>query len=149
MNNADGQFISKVSQGENIHKAYKEAYDTDISKAKSLIRDDEINKGIKEHLKNQGITLPRINKVLSKQLDAKKVIYYDPKLSKDVVDDNDAQLKAATIGYKLYGVLKEKDIIIDNRSVVFSGDVGQLSRLVEEMKALNEQAVIDTDGEVV
>ena len=149
MTNADGKFIKKVVNGENIHKAYKESYEVDTSKAKALIRDEEINRGIKEQLKAEGITLPKINKVLSRQLDAKKVVYYDPKLSKDVVDDNDAQLKAATIGYKLYGVLKEKDVIIDNRSVVFSGDVGKLAGIVKEMQELNKVDMIDTDGEVV
>ena len=149
MTNADGVFINRICNGDNIHTAYKEVYMTDISKANDLIKnDEEIRDTIIDRLKSSGITERKIHKTLRKQLDAKKVIYYDPKLAKDIVDDNDAQLNAAKVGYKLMGLLKEKDIIIDNRQVTFSGDANTLLKIVQEMKAIDSQPV-DITGEVV
>ena len=148
MTNADGVFVNKICNGDNIHQAYKEVYMTDISKATDLIKNnEEIRDTIVERLKDVGITEHKIHKTLKKQLDAKKVIYYDPKLSKDVVDDNDAQLNAVKVGYRLLGLLKE-NTIIDNRQVTFSGDPMTLLKIVQEMKAIDDKP-IDITGEVV
>jgi hypothetical protein len=65
------------------------------------------------------------------------------------VDDNNAQLDAVKVGYKLLGLMKEKDIYIDNRQVTFSGDITQLAKIAEDMKALQHRASIDVSGEVV
>lgn len=149
MNNAEGQFIQRITNGENIHKVYKEVFMADTSKANSMIQEPEIRESIIERLKSQGITENKIHRTLKKQLDAKKVIYYDPRLSKDIVDDNEAQLKAVTTGYKLMGLLKDKDIYIDNRQVTFSADPKVLEGIVLEMQKLKADAIVDTTGEVI
>lgn len=150
MTEADGLFIKRVSDGENIHKVYNEVYQADYSKATELIRDaPEIKEGIEQRLKADGITEHKIHKTLRKQLDAKKIMYVDPKLARVEVDDNDAQLKATTIGYKLLGLMKDNVTNIDARQVTFSADPSTLLAIVKEMQTLKAQAVIDTTGEVV
>lgn len=153
MDTANSIFITNVVNGINPGLAYKAAYKNDKvnnRRAHKIMKTDiEINQGIKEQLAHQGVTINKVNKVLKRQLDATKVIYYDSKLSRDIVPDNDAQLKAATTAYKLYGVLKDKDVIIDNRSVTFSGDVNTLAKVIKEMKEIDSRQAIDTDGEVV
>ena len=153
MNNADNEFIDKVVNNIKPGVAYQEAYGVDGlgsgSKAKALMENPEIKECIVARLKVAGITEHKIHKTLRKQLDAKKIMYVDPKLARVEVDDNDAQLKATTIGYKLLGLMKDKDVYIDNRQVTFSGDVEQLGQVVAEMKALRQRVAIDTTGEVI
>ena len=149
MNDAEGLFVKRITSGEDIHKVYKEVFASDTSKARAMIQEPEVKAYIEERLKADGITEHKIHKTLKKQLDAKKVLYVDPKLSRVEVDDNDAQLKAVTTGYKLLGLLKDKDIYIDNRQVTFSGDVTQLAKVADEMKQLRHRASIDISGEVV
>ena len=153
MNNADNEFIDKVVNNVKPGVAYQEAYGVDGlgsgSKAKALMENPEIKECIVARLKVAGITEHKIHKTLRKQLDAKKIMYVDPKLARVEVDDNDAQLKATTIGYKLLGLMKDKDVYIDNRQVTFSGDVEQLGQVVAEMKALRQRVAIDTTGEVI
>ena len=153
MNNSDNEFIDKVVNNIKPGVAYQEAYGVDGlgsgSKAKALMDNPEIKECIVARLKVAGITEHKIHKTLRKQLDAKKIMYVDPKLARVEVDDNDAQLKATTIGYKLLGLMKDKDVYIDNRQVTFSGDVEQLGQVVAEMKALRQRVAIDTTGEVI
>ena len=153
MNNSDNEFIDKVVNNIKPGVAYQEAYGVDGlgsgSKAKALMENPEIKECIVARLKVAGITEHKIHKTLRKQLDAKKIMYVDPKLARVEVDDNDAQLKATTIGYKLLGLMKDKDVYIDNRQVTFSGDVEQLGQVVAEMKALRQRVAIDTTGEVI
>lgn len=149
MTEAEGQFIARVTNGENIHKVYKDVFKADTSKANAMIQEPEIKEAIEVRLKADGVTERKLHKTLAKQLNAKKVIYYDPKLSKDVVDDNNAQLDAVKVGYKLLGLLKDKDVYVDNRQVTFSGDIMQLAKIAEEMKALRQRACIDISGEVI
>jgi small-conductance mechanosensitive channel len=152
MTDADGLFIKMVSEGSKPSTAYMKAYGDNVEpgrKAHDLIRNDkEINQSIEERLQAVGITERKLHKTLNKQLNATKVIYYDPKLSKDIVDDNDAQLKAVTTGYKLLGLLKDNQTYVDARQVTFSGDPAALLKVVHEMKQVDTQA-IDIDGEVV
>ena len=153
MNNSDNEFIDKVVNNIKPGVAYQEAYGVDGlgsgSKAKALMENPEIKECIVARLKAAGITEHKIHKTLRKQLDAKKIMYVDPKLARVEVDDNDAQLKATTIGYKHLGLMKDKDVYIDNRQVTFSGDVEQLGQVVAEMKALRQRVAIDTTGEVI
>jgi hypothetical protein len=149
MQDADGKFIKRITEGENIHKVYKEVYKDDRSYANKVINDPEIKEGIVERLKADGITEHKIHKTLRKQLDAKKVMYVDPKLSRVETDDNDAQLKAVTTGYKLLGLLKDNQPIVYNRQITFSRDPKLLQDIVLEMKQLKQQASIDISGEVI
>ena len=149
MNNSEGLFIKRITDGEDIHKVYKEVFIAEHSKANSMINEPEIKEAITERLKANGITEHKIHKTLRKQLDAKKIMYVDPKLSRVEVDDNDAQLKATTIGYKLLGLMKDNVTNIDARQVTFSGDPDKLMAIVKEMQTLKAQAVVDTTGEVV
>jgi len=152
MANADREFVERVTAGEYPAKVYRQIYGEDgkmVNKVKDALSDEDIKGGIKERLKSDGITLQGLNRRLKDKLVAKKIIYYDPKLSKDIVDDNMAQLDAIKTGYKLLGALKDKDTYIDNRQVTFSGDLGQLAKVVAEMKAMDREDVTDIDGEVV
>jgi hypothetical protein len=149
MNNSEGLFIKRITDGEDIHKVYNEVFQADRSLANNMIQEPEIKEAITERLKANGITEHKIHKTLRKQLDAKKVMYVDPKLSRVEVDDNDAQLKATTIGYKLLGLMKDNQVNIDNRQVTFSSDPKLLADIVLEMQKLKADAVIDTTGEVV
>jgi len=149
MNNSEGLFIKRITNGEDIHKVYKDVFQADTSKANSMINEPEIKEAITEKLKANGITEHKIHKTLRKQLDAKKVMFVDPKLSRVEVDDNDAQLKATTIGYKLLGLMKDKDVYIDNRQVTFNADPKLLQDIVLEMQQLRKDASVDTTGEVV
>ena len=149
MNNSEGLFIKRITSGEDIHKVYKEVFMANTSKANSMIQEPEIKEGIVARLKSQGITENKIHKTLAKQLNAKKLMYVDPKLMRVEADDNDAQLKAATTGYKLLGLLKDNVTNIDARQVTFNGDPKALADIVLEMRQLNKDLAIDTDGEVV
>ena len=149
MNNSEGLFIKRITDGEDIHKVYNEVFQADRSLANNMIQEPEIKEAITERLKANGITEHKIHKTLRKQLDAKKVMYVDPKLSRVEVDDNDAQLKATTIGYKLLGLMKDNQVNIDNRQVTFSSDPKLLADIVLEMQKLKADAVIDTTGEVI
>ena len=119
------------------------------SKANSMIQEPEIKNTIIERLKADGITEHKIHKTLRKQLDAKKILYVDPKLSRVEIDDNDAQLKATSIGYKLLGLLKDKDVYVDNRQITFSGDPSKLLDIIKEYKEVKQRLTIDITGEIV
>jgi hypothetical protein len=151
MTNADRLFIDRIiNEGiDNKDNIYKEVYNTNRSKAMATINSPEIKQGIQDVLKRDGITLHKLNKKLKERLESKKVIYYDPKLKKDVVPDNDAQLDALKTGYKLLGALKDKDTIIDNRQVTFTGDIDRLIEVMNESKIARERIATDTTGEVV
>ena len=145
---ADIKFIDKIVNGQAISSAYVESYGN-MKGFKKTMNDPEIIEGIKERLSHDGITEHKIHKTLRKQLDAKKIMYVDPKLSRVEVDDNDAQLKATTIGYKLLGLMKDNVTNIDARQVTFSADPKLLADIVLEMQKLKADAVVDTTGEVV
>ena len=150
MTNSDGEFIKKVTNGDNIHKVYKMIYGIDKSKASELIKEPEIKQSITEQLSEQGITLKTLNKTLKEQLKAKKAITVSKDSHIEYVIDNQAIDNALTKGYKLYGVLKDNNnTIIDNRSITFNGNIEQLADVVKEIKQLKEQSTLDTDGEVI
>jgi hypothetical protein len=145
LTDADGLFIKRVSNGEDIHKVYKEVYSDEVSHAKKLLKDPEIIEGIK----HRGVTVRRADNVLAKMYQAEKAITVSKDSTIEYVPDNMARLDAVKTTYKLFGVLKDKEVNIDNRSITFSGDVAQLSKVIAEMKELNKDIAIDTDGEVV
>ena len=145
MTDADGLFIKRVTNGEDIHKVYKEVYSDEVSHANKLLKDPEIV----EAIKHKGVTVRRADNVLAKMYNAEKAITVSKDSTIEYVPDNMARLDAVKTTYKLYGVLKDKEVNIDNRSITFSGDVGQLSKVIAEMKELNKNIAIDTDGEVV
>ena len=153
MTEADALFIKAVSMGIKPSEAYIQCYG-DIEgnvgiKARKLIKgNEEINKGIKELLAGQGITLRKLNATLGKQLKATKAIAVSKDSHIEYVPDNQAIDNALTTGYKLYGVLKEKDIVIDQRQVTFTGDPAELLKVIQEMKQVDAKA-IDISGEVV
>jgi hypothetical protein len=146
MTNSEGTFINKVVQGIEPKQAYKEAFDTNNARGtKDLLKQPDV----RAELAKQGITIRRLNKTLKQQLEAKKAIVVSKDSVIEYVPDNQAIDQALTKGYKLYGVLKEKDVIIDNRSITFNGNLDQLGRVIAEMKELNKDMALDTDGEVV
>ena len=145
MTDSDGLFIKRVSNGENIHQVYKEVYGTTTSCANKLMKDKEIIDGIK----HRGVTVKKADNVIAKMYQADKAITISKDSTIEYVPDNMSRLEAAKLTYKLYGVLKDKEVNIDNRSITFSGDVAQLTKVIAEMKEINKGVAIDTDGEVV
>lgn len=149
MQEADGKFISKIVKGVEIGKAYAEAYQdykgNATDKAKQVLSLPEF----REALAKQGITLRKLNNVLAKQLKATKALVVSKDSTIEYVPDNQAIDNALTKGYKLYGVLKDKEVNIDARSITFSGSPEQLSKVAQEMKELNKEMALDIDGEVI
>jgi hypothetical protein len=116
---------------------------------KKLITNPEVKQGIADLLERDGITLTSLNKTLKQQLRAKKVIYHDLKAIREEIPDWDNIDKGLTKGYKLYGVLKDNNVNIDNRQVTFSGDVNKLLEVVKELKDVKARIATDTTGEVI
>lgn len=117
-------------------------------KAKALIKDDEIKDGLVERAKAEGLTEKRLHNRLSKQLDATKDVYYDPRLVKATVPDNAARIEAIKTGYKVLGLLKEGNVV-DNRQVTFTGNIDALVKVMNETAERRAKLATDTIGEVV
>ena len=149
MQEASGKFVEGIIKGKALGKAYEDAYEdyqgNTTSKAKQLLSLPEF----RQALASQGITLRKLNNVLAKQLKATKALVVSKDSTIQYVPDNQAIDSALTKGYKLYGVLKDKEVNIDARSITFSGDPAQLARIAGEMKELNKEMTLDTEGEVV
>ena len=146
MNNADNVFVSNLLNGMQPADAFKAAYQTNSIKGlNSLMKSPEIQAALKDH----GVSKRKADNVIAKQYNAQRPIMVPKGAQVQYVDDNAAQIEAAKVTYKLLGLLKDNNVVIDNRQVTFSGDVAQLAKIVEDMKALDHSKAIDVDGEVV
>ena len=141
LTNEDTEMINNIAKGEvpvyNIPK--------------KLLKEEGVKEGIQELLANDGITLPKLNKTLKEQLKAKKAMAISKDSTIVYVPDNVAIDQALTKGYKLYGVLKDNNTndLRGSTHITFNGDVNVLAGVVREMKELNKELALDTEGEVV
>lgn len=115
--------------------------------AKACIR--EAKHSIQQQLNKQGLTVAYLNERLKQQIVADKRIPVTKDTKLVDVPDNQARDSALTLAYKLHGALKDRQTIIDNRQVTFSGDANQLAQVVKEMQRLKQADSIDVTGDVI
>ena len=146
MNDCESAFIKDILEGLSPEDSWRKNFCVNSTRGlKTYMQSLEVQ----DALKDNGVSKRKADNVIADQYKAERPIIVSKGATVQYVADNTARIEAAKTTYKLLGLLKDNNIVVDNRSVTFNGDVTQLGRIVEEMKALQAKAVIDTTGEVL
>lgn len=152
------QFCKEYAKTGKMKESYKKAYPKvkDISAqigANRLIKNEDVQGRLAEILEAKGLGVENLARKHKNLINAKKVMVVKGEMVK--VPDNNVQIDALKVGYKLHGVLDRHETNVDQRSVTinFTNESSvELSKIVDKLEVMNRNLGLDDGsqtGEVI